>query len=446
MRTKVFFATSLTLLLSTVALVACAPTEEEIIQGAWETAATQSAGTQAARTSRTYFLEDLNNWNAPNLVGSSLGGSVDQMIYPASDDGIPTAFGANPTNGDIAYVKNNRTDGLSIEVFSPEERSTVELVPPDAFGTTGVGIMLQYSPDGSYLALTAATLPTGIAPIDVYSEDTKFSEEQLAEIHYNAYVVNTSDGTMTQILGPQEVAFQMVDWNQSSSKVALNGWTDDNGDGKINMYPDKGTTQFSDSTQIYTYDVATNTTTQISTAELNYAPTYIGDQLFWLNFDRTRNIGIIKLEPGSVYGTPNVIIGMAASPDNTQVAWIELPMNEDRTAVTGSPILQVAGTALEDFHEPRTVAELPDMIVPDAPKWTSDGQSVLIGSANWLNGMSGDLSQTFGVTLPGEPTDVPTVLKVDVASGQITPIYTGNIVNSSNWAGRMSLIASGVLE
>lgn len=179
---------------------------------------------------------------------------------------------------------------------------------------------------------------------------------------------------------------------------------------------------------------------------MNYAPTYIGDQLFWLNFDRTRNIGIIKLEPGSVYGTPNVIIGMAASPDNTQVAWIELPMNEDRTAVTGSPILQVAGTALEDFHEPRTVAELPDMIVPDAPKWTSDGQSVLIGSANWLNGMSGDLSQTFGVTLPGEPTDVPTVLKVDVASGQITPIYTGNIVNSSNWAGRMSLIASGVLE
>ncbi len=442
MRSKYFFA-SLILVISMLIGTGCNPSAEEIQQAAFEQGLREIAATQTATAGggrqgqRSYFLEDMSRSLAPSLVGAPLGGSVDQMIAPVSDTELPTAFGANPVTGELAYVKNDLSSGISIEVYNPADGSTSQLVTAESFGKSGTGMMLQYSPDGTHLALTVATLPPDVDPTTLDEQSTPFTEEQLAQIYYEAYVVDAVTGMLTPIRPPNPLAFQMLDWNQSSNRVALNGWSDDNGDGRIHMFPDPTTRNFPDLTQIYEYEVATDTLTQVTTSELNYAPTYVGDELYWLQFDQTRNIGIIKLKPGSVYGTPNILIGMAASPDNTQLAWIELPTNEDHTAVTAPPLLQVASAP---FNEPATLMEFSAMVVPDQPKWTPDGLAVLVGSTNLLDIKANELAATYGVAVNREEQGPPRVVQVEVATGAVSMVYVGPITNSSNYGTMMALI------
>jgi hypothetical protein len=315
-----------------------------------------------------------------------------------------------------------------------------------------LGTMLQYSPDASRIAFTAVTLPPDIAPADLDAEDSELTPEQLAAIKFKAYVVNAGDGTITEIVAPTEVAFNTLDWNQSGTQIALNGWSDDNGDGQVIVFPDSESEEFSDLTQVYVYDVAANSTTQLTSGGINFAPTYAGDSLLWIGFDIANEMAVIQNESGTLYSSPNQVTGFAVSPDGTQVAWVE-SQSDTETEENLPGLLYVAGA---DFANPRLVAELADILLPDAPVWLPDGQSVLVTSTSLIAALVTGFTASFSVSFDTESTpeassetttpSIPSVVQVNLQSGEVTPIYTGTVLNSSIFSVIVGLITSGVLE
>lgn len=410
--------------------------------------------------SRIYFLEspapttgdEESSTSSGNLVSAPLGGGIDTLILPSVESEGATAFGVNPVTGEIAFVKYTEANGSSVEIYNPADASTRILVGPEAFGNFVLGTMLQYSPDGTQLAFTAFTLPPDVALEDLDAEDSELTDEQLAAIKFKAYIVNASDGTLTEIVATPEAAFNTLDWNQSGTQIALNGWSDNNGDGRIIVFPDSESEEFSDLTQVYLYDVAANSTTQLTSSGINFAPTYAGDSLLWIGFDIANEMAVIQNESGTLYSSPNQVTGLAVSPDGTQVAWVE--SQSDTESEENLPgLLYVAG---EDFASPRLVAELPNILLPDVPVWLPDSQSVLVTSTSLLaalvTGFTASFDMSFGtestpeVEVEDNSLSIPSVVQVNLQSGEVMPVYSGTILNSSVYSGLIGLIASGVLE
>lgn len=406
--------------------------------------------------SRIYFLEGDSEGSASGqLVSAPLGGAIDQTLYAGTEDDAASAYAVHPVTGEVAYVRSGPSaGGTSIEILNPADGSTRTLIGPEAFGLIGIGTMLQYSHDGNHLALTLMALPPEVTPESLSAEDTELTDEQFAAITYRAYVVNVADASLTEIVPGAPTAFNTLAWNASGTQIALNGWTDTNGDGKIVIFPtdDPEAGEVGDSTNIYVYDVAGNSLTQLSNGLYNYAPTYVGDILFWVGVDMATEMVSIMTTEGSPYSTVNTITGIAPSPDGTRVAWTETQDSGD--SEDQQPGLLYVGEAF--FANPVLVAELPTISLPDVPVWMPDGQSILVTSTSIISQMvtsftasfsfSTDMESTPEATVESETPPAPSVVQVNIATGEVTTVYSGAVANSSIYAGLIGLVASGVLD
>ena len=406
--------------------------------------------------SRIYFLEgDTEGSSSGQLVSAALGGAADQILYAGTEDDAASAYAIHPVTGEVAYVRSGPASGCtSIEIFNHADSSTRTLIGPEAFGLIGIGTMMQFSPDGSHLALTLLALPPEVTPESLSAEDSELTDEQLAAITYRAYVVNVADASLTEIVPGAPTAFNTLDWNASGTQVALNGWTDAIGDGKVVIFPtdDPEEGVAGDSTNIYVFDVAGNSVSQVSSGLYNYAPTYVGDALFWVGVDAATEMVSIMATEGSPYSTANTITGIAPSPDGTKVVWGE-------SQSTGDSEEQLPGLvyiADSNFANPSLLAELPTNALPDVPIWMPDSQSILVTSTSIISQMVTGFTASFSVSTDGESTPeasvesqtpaIPTVVQINIATGEITPVYSGVVANSGIYAGIIGLAASGVLD
>lgn len=405
--------------------------------------------------SRIYFLGgDTESGSSGKLVSAPLGGTVDQTLFEGTEDNAASAYAVSPTTGEVAFVRSGSVaGGTLIEIFNPADGSTRTLIGADAFGIVGIGTMMKYSPDGSRLALTLLALPPDVTPESLNAEESELTDEQIAAITYRAYVVDVAGASLTEIVPSAPTAFNTLSWNASGTQVALNGWTDSNGDGKIVIFPtdDPEEGVVGDGTNVFVYDVAGNSISQVSNSLYNYAPTFVGDNLYWVGADMvTEQIGIMSTE-GIPYSSTNTITGIAPSPDGSKVVWAETQDND-----SGEEQLPgLVYIADSNFANATLLAELPLNALPDVPVWMPDGQSILVTSTSVISQMITGFTASFSFSTDTESTpeasvesDVvpPSVVQVNIATGEVTPVYTGAIANSSVYAGLIGLVASGALD
>ncbi len=406
--------------------------------------------------SRIYFLEGDGEGSASGqLVSAPIGGSIDQTLYAGSKDDSASAFAVNPVSGEVAYVRSGlETGGTKLEIFNPADGSTRTVLDVNVFGVTAIGTMMQYSRDGSRIALTVMTLPGDITPDMLNDEEFEMSDEQIAATQYRAFVVNVADGSLTEIVSGVPTAFNTLSWNASGTQIALNGWTDGNGDGKIVILPteDPESGVVGDGTAVYVYDLAANSLTEVSVGKFNYAPTYAGDQLFWASADLATEMVNLMNTDGMVYSTINTISGIGVSPDGTRLAWSENQDSDSEEQLPG--LVYISDTS---FANPTLVVEMADNQLPDAPVWLSDGQTILVGATSVIAQMVMSFTASFSFSTDGTESSSEgsvtsdssfgtSVVAVNVNTGEITPVYSGPIVNSSMYAGLIGLVASGVLD
>ncbi len=407
--------------------------------------------------SRVYFLtEDPERSPFGQLVSAPLAGTIDQTLY-ANYDELPSAFATHSTTGEVAFMHTNPvTHRTMLEIFNPADGSTRTLITPETFGIGGVGTMMKYSPDGSHLALTLLALPPDLAPETLNAEESELTDEQIAAMISRVYVVNIADASLTEIVPSVATSFNTLSWNASSTQIALNGGADTNGDGKIVIFPtdepESGVT--GDSTNIYVYDVAGNSLTQLTNGLYNYAPAFVGDMLYWVSLSSshiTNKRAKISTTEGILYTTANTITGIAPSPDGTKLAWAEAPGNGGNEELLPGLVY----VADNNFANPILMAELPDHPVPDVPVWMPDGQSILITSTNAIaqlvnrygtSDIHFDLSSTPEASVETETPVIATIVQINIVTGEATPIYTGPVGNSSAYAGTISLVSSDELE
>ncbi len=406
--------------------------------------------------SRIYFLEgDIEGSASGQLVSAALGGAADQILYAGTENDAASAYAIHPVTGEVAYVRSGpEAGGTSIEIFNPADSSTRTLIGPEAFGLIGIGTMMQFSPDGSRLALTLLALPPDITPESLNADESELTDEQLAAITYRAYMVNIADASLTEIVPGAPTAFNTLDWNASGTQLALNGWTDANGDGKVVIFPtdDPDNGIAGDSTNVFVYDVAGNGLTQVSNGLYNYAPTYVGDALYWVGVDTATEMVSIMSSEGSPYATTNTITGIAPSPDGSKIVWAET-QNSDDSDETLPGLVYIADG---NFANPALLVELPTIGLPDVPVWMPDSQSILVTSTSIISQMITGFTASFSVSTDGESTPeasvesetpaAPSVVQINIATGEITTVYSGVVANSGIYAGIIGLAASGALD
>jgi hypothetical protein len=412
---------------------------------------------------RLYFLSGEDEGQGA-LVAAPLGGAIDATLFAGSENDTASAFGVNPVTGEIAYIRTSETGGTSLEIYSPADGSTRQLLGPAAFGAIGIGTLLRYSPDGGNIGVTMVMLPPDIRPTDLQSEKTNVTPEQLAQVRNIAYVVDVNAAALTAISNPESEGATTLAWSPSGSLVAYSAWVDANGDGTIVTFPavDQMTGDTGDQTHVFLHDLTTGATTALEMAAYDYAPVFLSnDALAYVAVDpmsQQFTIKVFDLADGvssAVYQTANLIPGVALSPAGDRVAWIESPSDMESSGDEQSPsFLYVAGA---DFSNPRQVKAITEVMLPDAPIWLPDGQSVLVMTTNLFAGLlssfTASIDLSFSTDSMGEATPevsvdmaLPPVLKVNVDTGETTTVYEGLILNSNSYSSVIGLTASGALE
>ncbi len=381
------------------------------------------------------------------------GGEPQAITSPQALSSI-TAFTVNPMNGNVIYMETGEKGTSHLVRYT--DRGTQEAVSSESFDTVALGSMLQYSPDGSQIALAVVLLPPNLdtAILDKLSTATP---DDLKGVQFRLYLVNDSDGTLTPISDPDKERVNSVAWSPDGKLLAYTTWIDGNDDGVIMTLPniDSATlaTDPGDRSQIRIYDVASGKTTSIESGKLDYSPVFTSDStLAYATTDVTtimtggeQNIMVYDLASGSsqsVYKTSGLITGIALSPDGSQVAWAESGAALPSAGAAPANQVYVAGT---DFQNPRSVTELPSEAgIPDIPVWTPDGKAVLMSTTSIISTiMKSALSSTSNTK--AEPTP-QRLIRVTIEDGSQTTLYEGPMGNGNIFTTIFGLVTSGAMQ
>jgi Tol biopolymer transport system component len=262
-----------------------------------------------------------------------------------------------------------------------------------------------------------------------------------------------ASGVVTTASDPAAERAMTLAWSPAGDKLAYNAWYDSNDDGTIATAPEisfGGDDTPSDLSRISVYDFASGSRTPVDDAGLNFAPEFLSDtSLAFVSSDSAAMstppvIKVVDLTSGSVstvHSSPtHAALAVALSPDGTQVAWIEVPPdNDDEDPQPAS--LYISGT---DFASPRKIVDLPvEMQFTDPPIWMPDGASILVSVTNLLASIPQQISMSFSTegesSVETEEAPGSHLVRVDIASGEITSIQTGPMINSTFFAGLISL-------
>ncbi|MBZ0306274.1 MAG: hypothetical protein K8I82_09425 [Anaerolineae bacterium] len=396
--------------------------------------------------------------SAPVAIGNSIGN-----------------FAVNPVTGEAVYnAFDEATETSSIMIVDSAGNSRT-LVAPDASPNRLIVTMMDFSNDGSKLAMTAVSIPPEVDLNTLDSEDP-IPPEVIALIKSIVYLVDPASGTLTPISNPDTQWANTLNWSPNGQLLAYNAWADTNGDGRIDTLGGLGgmmsgeMSGASDLSQIHIYSVADGSTTTVSSTAAVYSPVFLSDsQLGYMSADMAMmmfggglGIDVYDIASGTssqVYQASGQIMGMALSPDGTQVAWTQLSAEATSGAMGGesgdsenAPAeLYIADTT---FASPRLIATLPnDFGLMDAPVWMPDGSGVFITSTSIfasvissLGSMFSDMGESFNVTPEPGTEEVPTqtITYVRISDGSTMVVYEGTLMNGSFVASVLSM--SGMSE
>jgi Tol biopolymer transport system component len=390
-----------------------------------------------------------------NLVRMDFASGTTTTLSEGSGNSTVSAFAVNPANGDVAYLFISEETGSSLMLVGVDGTSR-ELIAPADFPGISLGTMMQFSPDGSKLAYTVIQLPPEITleSLEGEGDDEDLTQEQIDAIIFAAYVYDMASGAVTTISDPDAERAMTLAWSPAGDKLAYNAWYDSNDDGTIATSPDinlgGGDGAPSDVSRISVYDFGTGSATPVDDSGLNVAPEFLWDSsLAFVSADSAAMnappvVKVADLANGSVntvYAPPaSATLGVALSPDGTQVAWVEFPPASDDEEATVPASLYVSGV---DFGAPRKVADLPlEMQLTDIPVWMPDGASILVSVTNVLASLPQQISASFSSdgesSVETEGGSDSQVVQIDLASGKIVNTYTGTMINSSFFAGLFS--------
>jgi hypothetical protein len=419
--------------------------------------------------SQLYFLSspsaDALSGDSLQLMTVNLASGESQVLTDAFGGIAVGGFAVNPVSGEVAF-SSGLQDGDTLQstfIARYQNGEATLFIGPEAFGGSNyLPTQMEYSPDGSKLAMVGIVLPPGADLSQFDTEATSFADLNLQSV---VYIADTNSGTLTQVSDPATTWANTLDWSLDSQTLAYNAWIDNDGDGHIStlgIFASAMTGSFglaSDISQIFLYNVSSGSTTRVETVDTDYAPTFVSStQVAFVSLPSSAMMGgggagvnLYDLTTGTkstAYQAAGTVLGIAVSPDGSQVAWTETSSETDAEGNSPSQ-LYVAGI---DFSNPRLVySTTPEEILGfvDAPVWTPDGTGILLSSSNILSSFMGTFTSAFGglaegfAEASGEEVQLdallPKVLRVDVASGQSSVAYTGVVINPSFFAGIIAI-------
>jgi len=417
---------------------------------------------------RIYFLggdfSALSSADSSNttlsLTAVNLGDGSSQVIASGDDNTFVNAFDVNPTNGEVAYMMASKAGEVSIMLYGADGSSR-PLTSGNPFGGLTLGTMMEFSPDGSKLALTGLLFPPEMTP-DMLSDSSELTPEQIAQIKNVVWVINVGDGSVKTISNPDTERANTLAWSPNGNLIAFNAWVDTNDDGKISSgggfsIPgmSAGGTTGSDFSEIRLYDVGSGSTTTIASTGLSFAPTFFNDTtVAYISLDASTamsggNVVISTADVASGQSTPfyqsnSLITGIRVSPDGSQVAWAEMDSSGAASSSSGEMPPSKIFVSPVASASPNQVAELASAFLVDTPVWTPDNKGLLVASTNIFSSLIGGMMSSFSSMDPSATpaTDAPQgqqVIRIDLESGKTMAVYEGGMLNSGLFASVMSL-------
>lgn len=419
-----------------------------------------------------YDMMATDSTQISTLLSATLSDGQTQTIMSAEGkNALVGAFAVSPTTGDLAFLvatEEPRETKLMIYNVAAGMR---ELAKSPDLPSTGIGTLMQFSPDGNTIAMTLISIPEDMT-LDTLGSESALTPDQLKLIKSGVYLVDVNSGAISVVSNLDSEWANALDWNPSGSMLTYNAWIDSNADGAIDFSGGLGSMMTMSATagdlsQLFVYDVAAGSARKLESQRADYAPQFVSDnQLAYVYLNLSglmmgggSGIAVYDLGAGSsadVHSTAGLVMGIALSPDGSQVAWTEsgdtssaMASGTEDTTTTPN-YLFVADTA---FSSPRQVAELSgELGLVDTPVWMPDSKSVLVTSTNLSATLMGSLSgamsglgemaQDMGATMePTEAMPQQQILLFDVASGENTVVYTGSMANSNIWATSLSMIS-----
>ena len=397
-----------------------------------------------------------------NLMSANMGDGTSKIIVAGDDQTLISAFATNPTNGDLAYMTTTKAGETSITIMGADGSSR-QLVSKEGFGGMASGTMMEYSPDGSKLALTGLLLPPDIAPLMLENDSSDLTPEQIAKIKNVAWLINVGDGSVKTISNPDTERANTLTWSPSGNLIAYNAWVDSNDDGTISTSggisipgASAAAPTVGDASEIHIYDVGSGSTTTIPSQNISFAPEFFTDSTIgFISFDSSALMGggnvVISTadvsggQPNTFYQTSNLVTGMRVSPDGSQVAWAEVVSGGGAGASSGQmPPAQIFVSPTSSAT-PNQVAELTGAFLVDVPVWSPDNKALLISSTNIFSTIIGSMSGMMSglstdTTASSTPTVTPQqVTRIDLDSGKTKVVYEGGMLNSGLFASVISL-------
>ncbi len=385
-------------------------------------------------------------------------------------------FAVNPVTGEAVYNAFDEASEASSIVVVDSAGNSRTLVSSESSPNRLVVTMMDFSQDGSKLAMTAVTIPPEVDLDTLDSEDT-IPPEVLALIKSVVYIVDMTSGALTPVSNPDTQWANTLDWSPNGQLIAYNAWSDTNGDGRIDTLGGLSSTMTGDMSgagdlsQVHIYSLADSSTTSVTSTATTYHPVFLSDsQLAYLSADFAMmmfggglSINVYDIASGAsnqVYQSAGQIMGMALSPDGTQVAWTQLAADATSGMMGGETTDESENAPAElyvadlTFASPRLVATIPnDFGLVDAPVWMPDGSGVFITSTSIfatvissLGSMFSDMGESFDVTPePGtEEIPVQNITYIRISDGSAMVVYEGTLMNGSFFASILSM--SGMSE
>ncbi|MCB9436216.1 MAG: hypothetical protein H6673_04380 [Anaerolineales bacterium] len=370
-----------------------------------------------------------NQWVAFLTTG---GDNLDQMTLQAVNlnDGSIVAVGEegsnqgafdwNPTATEIAYY-NLAADGTPSVRVSDLSDAGQEALGVFAFPRNFWVTQMAYSPDGNWLALAVILLPEDF----IMTPDSDSSIEGVVT-ESALYLANLADGTVTAASNPGELTISTVAWSPDGAKVAFTAWKDGNGDGTIDS-SGAGIMEAmfgaGDITDIYVYDIASQSITAFDDGNMNLSPDWLGPNTlvysaYVLNF-MSPDVGTLAINSYDLTSSTSTtlvagsesasFLSVSASPDGSKIAYIQSPEGGDSMMMGGfegdmgtepteeapaEPIQVIVANA--DGSNPTVVYETPGDGLPfDVPVWSQDGAWLFLSNGNPLGSVVGSMSSAF---------------------------------------------------
>lgn len=375
------------------------------------------------------------NGGTDRLVTMELTGGGTVAYYDAEfSGGFVTAFDTHPTDNAVAFVVTEDGIGMTIKLAQDGSSTDVASFPLSDEQGLVFGTQLLFSPDGRYLAIALVEFPAEFTFVQF--ETLGDMPELPAQLRFVAYLLDLTTSELTPLNDPTTEAVTTFVWSPAGTHLAYTAWVDTNADGRILVSAISGQEEitFVDLCQLRIREVATGAITPIASETVDVVPEFLeNDRLAYVAYDPViiedltgAAIHIYDLAEGADSIVRDVstrlVSGIAVSPDNSRVAWVEYTF-----AVVNNDGLNYASLLLSDlsFTEPIEIEITELNGVVDVPVWIPDANGVLLTASGFGGTL---LVSTDG---PDEETDPNTLVRVDLATGEQTVLSDHPLLNPS---------------